>query len=354
MAESSPIPPYTFTLFKVCHYAHLGPRISRRLTETLHHERLRNAPKPRRGAKLIANIFLAPILFFSGAAAKRTPGFRLFCRAAPLRNRSLGGAAIAINMAPLRGLGVRGNCASCSSLRRNPKVRSRGSHDNYVAADSAAFTLTDLMVLVATISLLSAIAVVAGGAARQKSRLARCTSNLQAVNHAVLAFCADNAQTLPTPGPTDSGSLWWFYKEQVKRYAGLNGPSSANDLVFACPDDRGYSDPKPFHLSQRFDYGSYVFNGVSLPGVPNIAGMQLSSVKLPQRTLLVMEWTAHAPLSWHKSKTGKRNMPFYCDAQSVVGFVDGHVALEKIYYDGYNAAYTQDPPLGYTYQYTGN
>ena len=50
-----------------------------------------------------------------------------------------------------------------------------------------------------------------------------------------------------------------------------------------------------------------------------------------------MEWTAHAPLSWHTSKTGPQNMPFYCGAQSVVGFVDGHVGLTKIYYDGYNA-----------------
>ena len=47
-------------------------------------------------------------------------------------------------------------------------------------------------------------------------------------------------------------------------------------------------------------------------------------------------------------------MPFYCDAQSVVGFVDGHVSFSKIYYDGYNAAYTQDPIPGYDYQYSAN
>src|SRR5437660_503350 len=76
-----------------------------------------------------------------------------------------------------------------------------------VARAPSAFTLTDLMVVVATISLLSAILVIAGGAIRQKSRLACCTSNLQAINRAVLTFCADNAQTLPAPGPTDSGSI---------------------------------------------------------------------------------------------------------------------------------------------------
>jgi type II secretory pathway pseudopilin PulG len=218
----------------------------------------------------------------------------------------------------------------------------------------AAFTLTDLMVLMAGLSLLAAIVTTGSVTVRQKSRLARCTSNLQVVDRALLSFCNDNSQTLPGINSDPSGSLWWFYKEQVKGYVGLAGPSSPSDAVFACPNDRGYSDPKPFHRSQRFDYSSYVFNGVTLPGMPNIAGFKLSSIAHPKRTLLVMEWTAHAPLSWHRSKTGKNNMPFYCDAQSVVGFVDGHVSFTKIYYDGYNAAYTQDPTTGYDYQYSAN
>ena len=49
-----------------------------------------------------------------------------------------------------------------------------------------------------------------------------------------------------------------------------------------------------------------------------------------------------------------QNVPFYCDAKSVVGFVDGHVSFSRIYFDGYNAAYTQDPIASYEYQYSGN
>lgn len=216
------------------------------------------------------------------------------------------------------------------------------------------FSLTDLLAIVAVISLLSAIVVTRAAAVKSRSRLGRCLSNLQQINRAVLSFCTDNNQTLPTLALDDQKPLWWWYKEQVKRYAGLPGPSSPEDKVFACPNDRGYSDPKPFCLSQRFDYGSYVFNGVTMENMPNIAGWQLGAIKHPLRTLLVMEWTAHAPLSWHKSKTGTRNMPFYCDAQSVVGFVDGHVAMTRIYYDGFNAAYSQDPIDGYDYQYSGD
>jgi Tfp pilus assembly protein PilE len=217
-----------------------------------------------------------------------------------------------------------------------------------------AFTVTDLLVIVAVLAVLASIAVSASISAKNKSRLAQCTANLQQISRAVLNFCNDNAQTLPAATPGAAAEVWWSYKEQVKHYAGLDGPSSANDKVFACPNDRGYSDPMPFHDTPRFGFNSYVYNGVTLPGIPNIAGWQLSAVKEPERTLLVMEWTAHAPLSWHKSKTGRRNQPFYCDAQNVVAFTDGHASFSKIYYDGYNAAFTQDPIAGYDYKYSGN
>ena len=93
---------------------------------------------------------------------------------------------------------------------------------------------------------------------------------------------------------------------------------------------------------------------MDLPGIPNIAGRKLDSIPKPQRTLLTMEWAAHAPLSWHRSRTGRANTPFYNNAESVVGFVDGHAALVKIYYDGLNPALTRDPAPGYDYQYSGD
>ena len=221
-------------------------------------------------------------------------------------------------------------------------------------ARRSGFTLTDLLVGLAVLSVLAAVVapLVVGG--QRKARLARCTANLQQIGGAVLGFARDNADRLPAAVPGQVGDIWWWYKEQVKRQAGLTGASSPGDALFACPDDRGYSDPVPFHASARFDYNSYVFNGVTLPGVPNIAGWQVAAIRQPKRTLLVMEWSAHAPLSWHKSRTGHNNLPFYCDAESVAAFVDGHVSFTRFYYDGYNAAFTQDPVAGYDYQYSGN
>ena len=216
------------------------------------------------------------------------------------------------------------------------------------------FTGTDLLAILAVLAVLATLVLISLVHASRQSRLARCTANLQQIGRAVLSFTEDHSKILPNVIAGSSGDLWWWYKEQVKSYAGLTGASPAQDAVFACPEDRGYSDAKPFHQNPRFDYNSYPYNGVSLPGVPNLAGWLTTAVKEPQRTLLVMEWTAHAPLSWHKSRTGRNNAPFYCDAQSVVGYVDGHVGFTKIYYDGYNAAFTKDPLPGYEYRYSGN
>ena len=210
----------------------------------------------------------------------------------------------------------------------------------------------------AVLSLLTAMILPLVTGAKSKSRLDLCLANVQRVNRAVLQFADEHEQTLPRMDGSPAPGGWWYYKEQVKGYAGLSGASSANDKVFACPDDRGYGEgsetARPFCKSKKYVYTSYVFNGVNLPGMPNIAGREVSSITDPAHTLLTMEWVAHAPLSWHRSRTGKANLPFYNDAESVVGFVDGRVALIKIYYDGLNAAYTRDPAPGYNYRYSGN
>lgn len=219
------------------------------------------------------------------------------------------------------------------------------------------FTLTDLLVILAVVSGLAAITIPILVRSRAKSKQTVCLGNLQKVSRAVLLFAEDNKDTLPLVDPSPAPGGWWWYKEQVKSFAGLTGPSSAEDKVFACPSDRGYGEEaklQPFWRSQKHNYTSYVFNGVNLPGMPNIAGRTVGSIRDPVKTLLVMEWTAHAPLSWHKSRTGKKNAPFYNDAESVVGFVDGHVGLVKIYYDGTNPAYTRDPIPGYDYRYSGD
>lgn len=220
------------------------------------------------------------------------------------------------------------------------------------------FSFPDLLVVVAVLSLLVAVVLPLLARSRSKSQLAQCIENLKQVNHAVLLYANDQQGRLPSVQNSPAPGGWWYYKEQVKSYLGLSGPPSPQDKAFGCPNDRGYGDgseqSQPFRLSKKHLYTSYVFNGVDLPGLPNVAGREVSTIKNPATTLLTMEWTAHAPLSWHRSRTGKANTPFYNNAESVVGFVDGNVALVPIYFDGCNAAYTRDPIPGYAYKYSAD
>ena len=220
------------------------------------------------------------------------------------------------------------------------------------------FTPVELLVMLAVLSVLAAIILPVIARARSETRLKQCIANLQQVNRAVLLYAEEHQGTLPFLNPSPQPGSWWHYKEQVKGYLGLSGPASPNEKIFGCPADRGYGEGgeelQPFRLSKKHNYTSYNLNSINLPGVPNIAGWQVAAVKEPSRTLLTMEWTAHAPLSWHRSRTGKANAPFYNDAESVVGFVDGHVSFIPIYYDGINAAYTRDPLPGYSYKYSGD
>ncbi len=218
--------------------------------------------------------------------------------------------------------------------------------------NNRAFGFADFLMALAGLSIVLAVAVPFLLRNQARARQALCMSNLNQVNRAVLLYCEQSQGTLPALPEKSQEAGWWFYKELVKEHAGLTGKSSANDKVFGCPDDRGYTDPIPFRRSARFDFTSYVFNGVNLPGIPNLAGKKVANVKEPSRTLLTMEWTAHAPLSWHNSRTGKANAPFYNDAESMVGFVDGSVKFIPIYYDGIDAAFTRDPIPGYDYRWS--
>lgn len=219
-------------------------------------------------------------------------------------------------------------------------------------------TRTDILVGCALVMLLISILLPVGMRMRERARWIQCGTNLKQIAMAVRLYAGQNQDTLPAMTYNKPPGGWWWYKEQIKSGGFKEGQQPTVDKTFACPSDRGYEglsdEAIPFCQSAKHAYNSYVFNGVNLPGLPNIAGRKESSIRQPNRTLLVMEWTAHAPLSWHKSRTGKRNAPFYNNAESVVAFVDGHVRTVKIYYDGINPAYSRDPIPGYEYQFSGD
>jgi prepilin-type processing-associated H-X9-DG protein len=165
---------------------------------------------------------------------------------------------------------------------------------------------------------------------------------------------------------------------------GLNGASSAQDKLFACPADVFYYDyvfghhgtlqgyvPESWSAQPESDYSSYMFNAGNLfhrtngTSRPGIAGMAFNSIKNPSRTILVAEAPALIPFSWHQPKRplyylSTRNCTncFFNNAMNMVAFVDGHVSYIKIYWKTTwppaSAAGDYDPPAGYDYQWSGD
>jgi len=168
-------------------------------------------------------------------------------------------------------------------------------------------------------------------------------------------------------------SFDWFYKPLVMSYAGLKGPPSPQDKLFACPADKfGYNGMDywagSYHNGSNTYYQSYAYNGlggttntlgIMLPGqtsFPGLFGMKLGSIKDPVKTVMVSEISALWPWSWHEPQLLPPEQFGVNNAKSVVSFVDGHVSYIPIYWNtNYNIqTYMYDPPASYDYKWSGS
>jgi type II secretory pathway pseudopilin PulG len=246
----------------------------------------------------------------------------------------------------------------------------------------------ELLMAIAIIAILASLLLVAVSGATGKARRVVCTSGLRQLNQGVRMYSDDSNDKSPKPASRVSNP-YSAYKELMKSYVGLRGQSSAQDKVFACPADTFYFDylfprrpPGPTNLvgyvpeslcsRPDMDYSSYLFNGGNLFGStngsglrPGIAGLSLSSIIHPVRTVLVAEVPAFIPFSWHKPKRPLYILSTsYCpnlifnDALNMVSFVDGHVSYTRVNWNGargpLGVSCNYDPPAEYDYQWSGD
>jgi len=232
-----------------------------------------------------------------------------------------------------------------------------------------AFTLMEMLVVIAVIAILAALLFPAISAAKARAKRMACLNNLRQISLGMRMYADDHHDTLPNTPSTNSPLHWYGYKALMKSYVGINSVPSSQDRVFACPNDTFYYDmagsfqrvPKGLH-EQPPDYLSYAFNGGNArtnSNAPGIAGRLLSSIKDPTKSILVAESPAFIPYSWHEPKPPVPNgAPMFEDAKNVVGFVDGHVSYIKMYWGGNNPpgslALHHDPPVGYAYKWSGD
>ena len=237
-----------------------------------------------------------------------------------------------------------------------------------------AFTLIELLVVIAIIAILAALLLPALSAAKAKARQSTCLNNLKQITLGIHLYAGDHDDTLPSIVITNGmpwTMQWRFFKELTMSYDGLNGPSSPQDKLFACPADTFYyltADSTPLvhasmHDDSWADYSSYWFSRLNL--VPNpmtggfyhgIAGLKISSIRDTVKTLMVVDQPGVFGYSWHQPQSLTDPGPNQInDSKNMTGFVDGHVSYIKFYWDETSAQGTEpwqyNPPAGYEYQW---
>jgi prepilin-type N-terminal cleavage/methylation domain-containing protein len=235
-----------------------------------------------------------------------------------------------------------------------------------------AFTLIELLMVMAVLGLLVALLLPAVSSAKLRARRATCSNSLRQINLGVLMYSADANDAAPrTPGAAEVTLSMIGYKKLIRSYVGLQGFSSPGAKLFACPADTfHYEDvtaschfvPHSLWEQPVSDDSSYAFNGgneMAGFGALGIAGRKVNSIKEPAKTVMVAEGAAYIPWSWHEPKRpfAPDNAKFN-DAKNMVSFVDGHVVYLRIYWNATNRpnslAMHYDPPAGYDYKWSGD
>jgi prepilin-type N-terminal cleavage/methylation domain-containing protein len=240
------------------------------------------------------------------------------------------------------------------------------------------FTLVELLVVIAIIATIAALLLPAIGAAKAKAQRAVCLNNLRQINLGIHLYLDD--QNNGSPGNTNAIHSpfvsWTAYRQLINNDVGVEGGSSPQDKVFACPADSFFYDrsrnghgyvPRPLHGESDHAFTSYAYNAgqSTAPSSTNaaytitnnygIAGQRLEAVAHPVKTVLLAEVPAFAPYSWHQPKRPfSKDNALFADAKDMVCFVDGHVSYIKMYFDGQKIAWAYNPPAGYDYKWSSD
>lgn len=211
---------------------------------------------------------------------------------------------------------------------------------------SRAFTLIELLVVIAIIAILAAMLLPVVDRATLVAQRTQCANNVRQINVAMHMYADDHGDQITYY----TNNEYFFYKDCILPYV----TTGTNHAVFDCPADVG-ENPGALCQSDYFDYTSYGFNGVLRTNNDyGMANRLFSTVHDTAKTDLNGEIVGGWAESWHTPPIRvERN-----NALGEGGFVDGHVAYVKVYWDGINGVddfpFFNEPPAGYDYKWTAN
>lgn len=157
---------------------------------------------------------------------------------------------------------------------------------------SAGFTLVELLVVVAIISLLAALLFPVFVRAREKARQCACVSNLRQVSLALLQYAQDNDDRCPPFYRPDANAYW---PDSVAPY--VEGPGTTarrRDRIFVCPSapfDTAAAAGLPGSLGTSYGLSDNWLDVVCPDDCPDSTGVPhaLREAVAPAETVLVAE-----------------------------------------------------------------
>ncbi len=192
------------------------------------------------------------------------------------------------------------------------------------------FTLTELLVVIAVISVLAGLLLPALSGAREKARQTACMNNLRQIGFAFHFYLGDYGEVFPCAEDPDAGGNWLW---MGRGFRGLLSPyinpdiSAINPSVLYCVSDRtapGEWESTSYAYSMSFYHSPGQINQMDNPAYTYDAGKILPSA--PQTLSRALHPGKKAISGeWLDNHTGGENNWWSWEGSRNYLFVDGHV-----------------------------
>jgi prepilin-type N-terminal cleavage/methylation domain-containing protein len=183
-----------------------------------------------------------------------------------------------------------------------------------------AFTLIELLTVIAIIAILAGILFPVFAKAREKAEQTQCINNVKQLGTAVNMYATDYDSKLPVIGDTNAPLYW-----PATLY-----PYTKNDQILICPAstlDQNWSNsatPKP---NTGADGVSYGFNS-------NLNMVRITRMSEPARTVMIFDCRTDGGNCWGndagRCRANHLGDDTANDGYSSIGFGDGHAKVQRL------------------------
>jgi prepilin-type N-terminal cleavage/methylation domain-containing protein/prepilin-type processing-associated H-X9-DG protein len=198
--------------------------------------------------------------------------------------------------------------------------------------EQAAFTLIELLIVIAVLAVLMAVLLPTLAGARRSAAAVVCGSNLRQISLAFDMYLGDHRDVYPAAeDPVSESPFYWLW--MGRGFRGFVGPYLVDDIdaenpsVLVCPADPTDADVferTSYAYSMAFYHSPEQIDAMSNPAdtysnpQPAI-GQQIGDVPHPAAKILCGEWSSnHAPLDEDRGWWDTRGSRMFL-------FADGHV-----------------------------